>query len=640
MAKVIGAENQRMLQYNLRRDEERKRDKEARTARQRANLARSLTEMSGDPDIDDPNLASLGMAIQADPTGPVGGIAQAFGTFAALKGMDKKSAANKVRRADEAALNLDKIKGFDGGMEMLSDMDPSGEKRSDPRFLQGIANRLQEKQDQERRDAKYARDLAYDTARAAEMGLRMDVVQQQLDERNQKLMQWEKSKPVIGNYLRGLGMPEDQIEVATMNPEASTKLFNEAMFSNLDRVKRGKVWDSNPTLQTQIPRQQFIDLNEVPQPMAMAILDKSAAVPIVPAVQKLNAELAGMRNELTAAQEQVSAQIPDQLYPVVDQAGNPTEESKAWLVSQAKTLGYDYDEDDPLEKQYQEVLEQDVKANGVEVVATRMQQRQQQMMAQDPDSAQRMQNAMSTNPTILGILNNINSTRTNIADLRKKYPGLPTTTMPMVVHDEEATTYPPGVVFRKPNGGFYVTLSNSSMPQPFDIGFSKSYETELPPDSKLRQLGATTGVDSLNGASAINVDALREQNIPFNATPMQYADRAKNAGYRELSEEEIQSLLPSLQGVIPVPLMTTPSQDNLEASLFDVGTTTTEQVVPAESQSVSSPEDPQVSEEEIQAVLAKPSFARRLSPERRRQLAIEFIKGQKGTTRARTRRSG
>lgn len=637
MAKVIGAENQRMLQYNLRREDERKRDKDARTARQRANLARSLTEMSGDPDIDDPNLAKLGMAIQADPTGPVGGIAQAFGAFAAMKGMDKKANANRAKRVDEVVLNLDKIEGFDGGMDMLSEMDPSGEKRSDPRFLQGIANRLQEKQDQERRDTSYAMGLANDTARATEMGLRIDAARMEMEARRQKQLQWEQSKSVVGDYLKDLGMPESQIEVATMSPEASTKLFNEAMFSNLDKLKREKVWDSNPTLQGKITKQHFVDLNEVPEPMALDILNRSAATPIVPAVQKLNADLSGMRNELTAAQEQISAQIPDQLYPVVDQVGNPTEESKAWLVSQAKALGYDYDEDDPLEEQYQEVLTQDVKANGVEVVATRMQQRQQQMISQDPDSAERMQTAMSTNPTILGILNNINSTRTNIADLRKKYPGLPTTTMPLVVHDEETATYPPGVVFRKPNGGFYVTLTNNSMPQPFDIGFTKSYETELPPDGNAQQLGARTGVDSLDGTSALNVDLLKERNIPFNATPLQYTDRAKNAGYRELSEEEIQNLLPSLQGVMPVPLMNTPSQDNLEKGLYNV--TATEQVVPAEG-SVSTSEAQEITEEEIQAVLAKPSFARRLSPERRRKLAIEFIKDQKGATRARTRRSG
>lgn len=623
MAKVIGAENQRMLQYNLRREDERKRDKDARTARQRANLAKSLTDMSVDPDIDDPNLAKLGMAVQADPDGFMGGIAQAFGTFAAMKGMDKKRDANRARRVDEVALNLDKIEGFDGGMDMLSQMDPSGEKRSDPRFLQGIANRLQEKQDGERRDAKYQRDLAYDAARAAEMGLRIDTAQQQLDERNKKQENWERVSPAVRRYYEELGLPENQIETLMVDQDSATAFYNQSVHRNLSRQQRGMQWEGNENLHS-MPKEAYMNLAELPEPMAMSVLDKAIATPYIPTLQSYNHDLTRSIEERDAMIQQAREQAPDALFPVVDEAGNPTEASKAWLVSKAKILGYDYDEDDPLDEQYKEVLDQDVKANGVEVMATRMQQRQQELIAQDPNGAQAIAQFPMQIDGVMKLQQNINSTRENIMALRKKYKGLPVSTVPYITNDQEITTQEPGQVFRKPNGGFYVTLANSSMPAPRDLGFS--FEGQPFSDASLSLEEA--GMQNLSGVDTINAEVLVNRKIPFSSTPLQFSDRAKNAGYRELSDYEVQKLLPSLQGQIPVRNMSSMNEVDLsaveeaESKLFEVEEGQKVKEAPKEVSQ-------EITEEEIQAVLAKPSFARRLSPERRRQLAIGFLEDQK-----------
>ena len=135
MAKVIGAQENRNLQYALSREEEKEALRNSRSARQRTALANDLSDMANDPDIDDPNLALYGAAAQADPSGLIGGLAQAFGTVAKVKAQDRKREVVKERRksdADSAVLQMSELYGEEKASGILESLDPNGEKRKDP----------------------------------------------------------------------------------------------------------------------------------------------------------------------------------------------------------------------------------------------------------------------------------------------------------------------------------------------------------------------------------------------------------------------------------------------------------------------------------------------------------------------------
>ena len=107
MAKVIGAEGQRGLEYALRRKESEDADRDRSTMRSRMALANSLSSLASDPDVGDPSLAYLGAATAADPTGIMGGILCIWCVAQVKAQNQKKRDALKSKKEADAGLALE-----------------------------------------------------------------------------------------------------------------------------------------------------------------------------------------------------------------------------------------------------------------------------------------------------------------------------------------------------------------------------------------------------------------------------------------------------------------------------------------------------------------------------------------------------
>ena len=337
MAKVIGADAQRALSYNLSREEERRNAKDSRAARSRLSLGEELTRLSMDSDVDDPSLGYLAGAMQADPTGIVGGIAQAFGNIQRQNAMRQKRTANSSRAEMEAKImqdNLRNLYGSDEVDDLNKRMDPEGIRARDPGYWSALGGNLKNNKLKEEAEEEKARKTELERQQDAEFEQKLEqgelanavafsnyTTQQKAQskaEREEEI--FENAKGPIKSYLKGImgddADSEQIIEWVTTNPQYLAEYFNKNIAKNISDSDRASQWDHDPFLQERYPdKQMFVNLKQYSPVDVQHIVQRAASQAAVPEYQNLSQQLYTLRSELGRASFDIASDAEKEHFP-------------------------------------------------------------------------------------------------------------------------------------------------------------------------------------------------------------------------------------------------------------------------------------------------------------------------------------
>lgn len=558
MAKVIGAQENRNLQYALSREEEKEALRNSRSARQRTALANDLSDMANDPDIDDPNLALYGAAAQADPSGLIGGLAQAFGTIAKVKAQDRKREVVKERRksdAESAVLQMSELYGEEKASGILESLDPNGEKRKDPRWVKNTMGMLKEQDEREQllknrelADTKNALFLSKTTQDIAEQGLRLSEAQEEAERREQERLQFERQAPAIKKSLIELGVDEHVAEMASKNPQFLTNYYNQEIATKISADRRRKMYRTDSFLRGLYPSEDaFVNAQNYKPEEVKYMMGKLSAQPMYQVAQNIKVNIAQNQNLLREAQPIARGNAINALYPVVDENDMPTQGFKEWYVKHAKnTLGLEADDDDaPIDTQYADLLTQD--AGGTvsdNMIAQRMATYQQELMMQDEDTEQKIAAMMGADERFGALLNNVSEGKAELQNLLQQYPAMRGRVMPEPIEfDDQIKRMGPGTIFTKTNGGVFITVGEGASVN--NYGLSVDTERHYHDRATGQKQSMTQAV---GGAKSLDPTILKRGGVSF--TPV---EGGYNAGYRELTKAEMEGIMPSFTGQMDVP---------------------------------------------------------------------------------------
>lgn len=558
MAKVIGAEAHRNLQYALSREEEKEALRKSRSARQRTALANDLSGMANDPDIDDPNLALYGAAAQADPGGLVGGLAQAFGTIAKVKAQDKKREVVKERRksdADSAVLQMSELYGEEKASGILESLDPDGEKRKDPRWVKNTMGMLKEREerdqtikDRQLTDTKNALYLSKATQDITEQGLRISGLQDVQEEKEKERLQFERMAPALKKSLMELGADEHVAEMASKNPQFLTNYYNQEIATKISADKRRKMYRTDSFLRGLYPSEDaFVNAQNYKPEEVKYMMGKLSAQPMYQVAQSMKVNIAQNQNLLREAQPIARGNAINQLFPVVDQDNMPTQGFKEWYVNHAQTtLGIEPDDDDaPIDTQYADLLTQD--AGGTvsdNMIAQRMATYQQELMMKDEDTEQKIAAMMGADERFGALLNNVSEGKAELQNVLQQYPAMRGRVMPEPVEfDDQIKRMGPGTIFTKTNGGVFITVGEGASVNNYGLSIDAEKHHH---DRATGQKQSMT--QAYGGAQSLDPTILKRGGVSY--TPV---EGGYNAGYRELTKAEMEGIMPSFTGQMDVP---------------------------------------------------------------------------------------
>jgi hypothetical protein len=373
-------------------------------------------------------------------------------------------------------------------------------------------------------------------------------------EREERNQQWNEMKPGIETALINAGVPQDQAKFLSSNQQFASAFFNKEILAKIDDDKRRKMYRSDPYLKEAFPSEDmFVNAKNYSPEVTTHLLGELSARPMFGAAQGMQVELSRNLNAMRDIQGPTRIKAINQLYPYADANGRETQEFKEWYVNHAQaTLGIELkefnDDDDPLDQKYEELMKMDQKANGQSAFAERLATYQGGLIQEDKDSETRISALMQSDGTYGALMNNIATGRASLQNLFQQYPSLRGSVQPRPVqYDEQILRFKPGTIFQKANGGFYITVGGG------DNKFSGVSGWNLGVESKRHYHDRNTGgMNSVNqplaGADSINSDLLTKGGVNF--IPM---EGGSNKGYRELTAEESQDLLPLLQGMMAVP---------------------------------------------------------------------------------------
>mgnify|MGYP003110008069 FL=1 len=597
MAKVIGAEGQRALSHNLRREEERNKAQNRQIASSRIALGNQLEKMSMDSDIDDPSLGYLAGAVQADPTGIAGGIAQAFGAVKRTKAMEQKKSAIRGRTELEASIiqdNLKNLYGEDAVSELNERMDPEGVNAKDPRFWNAISKNLLAQESKSRQDelderarTLYEQKVQLNESNLEEKELRNAISfgnyianEENREETARQKENYEKAKPAMVNHLRDLYKDDDGnldpsmealIEWVATNPKYMADHWNQNILKKQSDKEKGDLWDFNPHLQELYPdRNFFMNLEKYPPNVVQHIVQRSVAQSAIPQYQQLSQQLHSARQGLGGASFDIVGQAEAAAFPVsetIDGQNVFTVDYMEWYNKTAQEeMGYESDfdvEDDGVEKVFTDLR---TKMQGQ--VDTGMPNEYVRQKADQARTAGTYDDMVGgyQNSLLAPHLADIDTLNKKIIDLKQRYPGLPLEAVPRYESDKiqqaKGRTLPPGSVFQGTNGGYYITLGKPGQGAPATIeGLSVPFAEDqagfesrtgspfgFNPSAHSRGGLMTHGVDSefppLEGGESLDADTLRQRGVPVTMWGMNNSygggKPPKNAGYRELTAKEVE----------------------------------------------------------------------------------------------------
>lgn len=592
MAKVIGAEGQRALSYNLRREEERNKAQNSRTASSRIALGNQLEKMSMDSDIDDPSLGHLAGAVQADPTGIIGGIAQAFGSVKKTKAMEQKKSAIRGRTELEASIiqdNLKNLYGEDAVSELNERTDPEGVNAKDPKYWSAISKNLLAQENKSRRDEldERAKTLHDQTVEQNESNLdrselnnaiafsQFTANEENIAETARQKENYENAKPAMVNYLRDLYKGEDgnldpsmesMIEWVSSNPKYMADHWNQNILKKQSDKEKGDLWDFNPHLQELYPdRNFFMNLDKYPPTVVQHIVQRSVAQSAIPQYQQLTQQLNSARQGMGNASFDIVGQSEAAAFPVsetIDGQNVFTVDYMEWYNKAAQEeMGYksNYDvEDDGVEKVFT-----DLRAKMQGQVDTGMPNEYVRQKADQARTAGTYDDMVGgyQNSLLTPHLANIDTLNKKIVDIKQRYPGLPLEAVPRYESDKiqqaKGRTLPPGSIFQGTNGGYYVTLGKPGQGAPSTIeGLSVPIaEDQAEFESRTgspfgfnpsahNPTGRSFSGLGLEGGESLDADTLRQQGVPVTMWGMNNSygggNPPKNAGYRELTAKEVE----------------------------------------------------------------------------------------------------
>lgn len=562
MAKVIGAEGQRNLNYALRREEQKKSSQDSANARQRMALANNLSKLSMDPDIDDPKLAYLGAAAMADPTGLMGGIASAFGAVAQVKAQNQKRDAVKSRKESDAGLALDQFGNLYGEDEAEALRNTLTEDQlKDPDYIKTLSSMKKEQIDKERGDTKYTMGLANTALGLAERGVALDASELDLAgtrldlekaktkalEIQEQKDQFQKRKPHYKSMMTrspdqgGYGMSETMADSILISPTAFNSFFSKAMKDGMTDADKKKAWIEDPELRQEYGNNESLWMNsdQYPDRVITNRLDRAQAAPVVQFVQSMKVDLHSREKALPALAQQASQNSLNTLFPVVDPNGQYTQGFQNWYIQNAGSRGLETDDDDTTEERFKELVGQE----GAEYVNSLSAVYQQEQRVRGGAEMEKVISTLNaSHAPFANALRDVNTIRTDLRQQFENNPGLGKQVIQNPVYnDETVDAYGPGAVFPKAeNGGWFVTVGkegqfkNSMNVDMFGFGL----ETELMNPKTEQPM-------TLQGGDTLNTELLRQAGVHFKPRPQSKL----NGGYRELTAEEKRRIIPALQGL-------------------------------------------------------------------------------------------
>ena len=590
MAKIIGAEGQRALSYNLRREDEKKNARDNRSARSRISMGKELEKMSMDSDIDNPTLGYLSAAVQADPTGPIGAIAQAFGSIQKTKAMKEKKSAIKGRSDLQASLIQDNLKNL-YGEEVVSElnerMDPEGASSSDPGYWNALSKNLGAEEAKSRQEVlqDQADDLYNQNSRLNEQNLELRELdnakqfsaytdsEKAREETAKQNEIFEKGKPALRTFLEQmLGSDEANkplIEMALSSRDNITDIYNQMFIKKTSDKEKGDLWDFNPFLQEKYPDKEFFkNLDQYPPLVVQEIVQRASAQTAYPQYQQLTQQLNSSRMGLGNASSDIVGQSEAAAFPVlenIDGEERYTADYMQWYNNKAKDMGYDLDDNTFQDETDPVKIFEHLQRPGGE-----MAELDASMPAQYVREKANEARANETYDSLVGgyqaaasapYLANIDTINKKVIELKQRYPGLGVNSVPRyesdAIQQAKGRTLPPGSVFQGTNGGFYITLGKEGMGAPQTIeGLSipilsdqAEFESRTGspfgfPAGTHSQGGVGFVGDALDSGETLDVNMLRQNGIPFTnwGTNNSYGGgtKPKNAGYRELTAKELE----------------------------------------------------------------------------------------------------
>lgn len=519
------------------------------------SLANDLSKLSMDPDIDDPSLAYLGAAAEADPTGITGGIASAFGAVAKVKAQEKKRDALKSKRESDAGLALQQYGNLYGDDEMESLRNTLTEDQlKDPKYIEKLSSMKKEQIAQERADTNYAMGISDKALKMAREGTELEAMNLKLSQAKEEAAsvaeqkeQFEKRKPFYKSMMTrspdqgGYGMNETMADSILISPTAFNSFFSKAMKDGMTDADKKKAWIEDPELRQEYGNNQALWMNadQYPDRVIMQRLNKAQAAGVVQHVQSLQMDLFDREKSLAPLAQQATQNSLNTLFPVVDPNGQYTQGFQNWYIQNAESRGLETDDDDTIEERFMELVGQEGAEYVNSLSAVYQQEQRVRGGAEIEEIIEKLN--ISYSPYATG-LKDVNTLRGTLRQQFENNPGLGNLVIQNPVYsDETVDAYGPGAVFQKAeNGGWFVTVGkegqfkNSMNVDLFGFGL----ETELMNPKTEQPM-------TLQGGETLNTALLRQAGVHFKPRPQSKT----NGGYRELTAEEKRRIIPALQGL-------------------------------------------------------------------------------------------
>jgi hypothetical protein len=193
--------------------------------------------------------------------------------------------------------------------------------------------------------------------------------------------------------------------------------------------------------------------------------------------------------------------------------------------------GSDIDLDDPVDEQYAEAIGE----LGTDNYNNLGRMYQQDMASKSETFNDDMQGLISADPSILSILNNLNSKRERLKNVYASNPAYQNSPIKTLQYSEQIDKLSPGVFFRMPNGGVFVTVGDDTH--------------------------QSVGVSHFNmSPESIHAPSLKKEGTSF--TPSMNSRR--NAGYRPVTKEEMEDAVNAIEGIMSMPINDMPKSGKEE----------------------------------------------------------------------------